>query len=108
VAQGYSDPEDEGYAQIHMPFHKDVTLQEAWSPAFAVKWAADYLLSEFAHLHDWDAAVVSYNQGEGGASAWLRAGKPKYGSPYTDSTGNPRDHYTDCYRYLTLVLQAAC
>ena len=108
VAQGTADPEDEGFAQIHMPFHADVTLQQAWSPAFACGWAADYLNTEFRHLHDWDAAVVSYNQGEGGASAWLRAGKPKFGSPYTDPNGIERDHFSDCYKYLTLVMEAHC
>jgi len=108
VAQGVSDAADEGYAQIHMPFHTDGTFQQAWSPTFAVPWAADYLNASFSHLMDWDAAVVSYNQGGGGAAAWLKAGKPKYGSPYTDSTGHQRDHYTDCYKYLTYVMSSTC
>jgi hypothetical protein len=108
VAQGTVDQEDEGFAQINRVFHPNVTLQEAWSPVFAVEWAAEYLLSAFGHLHDWDAAVVSYNQGEGGAERWLVAGKPKYGAPYVDSNGVQRDHFTDCWKYLQLVLQAVC
>jgi soluble lytic murein transglycosylase-like protein len=108
VAQGLLDPNDEGYAQIHLPFHPGVTLQEAWSPVFAVSWAGDYLVSSHKTIGDWEGAVVSYNQGVAGAQKWVAAGKPKYGAPYVDSNGADRDHFSDCTRYLHVVLQAAC
>jgi hypothetical protein len=82
VAQGYVDSSDEGWAQISLTNHPQITQAKAWTPSFAIPWAANYLKTFFVNTYpDWDAALASYNIGTSYAAQWARAGKPSSGGP---------------------------
>lgn len=109
-AVGYTDPNDLGLLQIHMPAHPTITVAQAFSPSFAITWAASTLASAYRNLQDWDATVASWNVGGGGAAAWLDAGKPSslYVSWFTDQNGDPIDLGARATEYLTLVKGQTC
>lgn len=100
VAQGWADAGDEGWGQIHMAFHPDITVVQAWDPAFAIKWLAGQLWSNHANLKDYDAALAAYNVGYSTAKLWLAAGKPDHGGPVW--SGNV-DAFTRASEYVGLV-----
>lgn len=80
VAEGYVDPDDEGWAQINLPNHPTVTVTQAWTPSFAIPWAAHYLMKFYVNeAADWDGAVASYNIGYYEAKQWVNDGKPATG-----------------------------
>jgi hypothetical protein len=77
VAQGFFDPSDEGWAQINLISHPKITQLQAWSPGFAIPWAAKYLKTFYVDkAADWDGALASYNIGTYYAQQWVQAGKP--------------------------------
>lgn len=77
VAQGFDDPEDEGWAQLHMPYYPGVTLAEAWQPPFAAEKMSSELKTFYVNeAADWDGAVAAWNVGSGTAKEWVDAGKP--------------------------------
>lgn len=77
VAQGYVDSDDEGLSQIHLPFHLDVSKEEAWDPSFAVGFVTGQLVGAAANCGgDYDGGVASYNCGWFIAKQWVEAGKP--------------------------------
>lgn len=98
VAQGWVDDRDEGGAQIHMPFNPDVTLDEAWNPAFYVPWLSDRLVEAAAYTGDYDGAVAAHNVGHETARLWVKAGKPDSGR-----LQGTIDWYTRASQYVRLV-----
>jgi soluble lytic murein transglycosylase-like protein len=80
AAQGYFDPRDEGGAQIHMPYHPEITVEQAWTPTFFIPWLAGNLVEVAAALGDWDGAVAAHNVGTRTAELWVQAGKPASGN----------------------------
>lgn len=85
VAQGFVDERDEGWAQISLSNHPDITQKQAWTPSFAIPWAGKYLLSFYNNQSkDWEGAVASYNVGSFYAKEWIDAGKPSSGGPVVD------------------------
>lgn len=77
VAQGYADPLDEGWAQLHLPYYPGLTVEQAWEPSVAGQKASHALKTFFSdYAADWDGAVASWNVGSGTAKAWVAAGKP--------------------------------
>lgn len=99
VAQGYDDAQDEGWAQLHMPYFPDLTLAQAWKPPVAVQKLGSHLKTFFVdEAADWDGAVASWNVGTGTALAWVHAGKPASG----DVVGGV-DWYVRATRYVALV-----
>lgn len=99
VAQGYADPDDEGWAQINGPSHPKITLAQRWSPAFAAPWAASYLKTFYVNERaDWDGAVASYNVGQFYAVEWVDAGKPSSGKFV-----NGVDVYARAHNYVNAV-----
>jgi soluble lytic murein transglycosylase-like protein len=101
VAEGTSDPNDEGIAQINLPSHPDVSESSAHDPAFAIPWAGRYLKGLFTATggKDWDGALVAYNAGTDLAKRWLAAGKPATGGPQVGG----EDGYARATRYVELV-----
>jgi putative peptidoglycan binding protein/transglycosylase-like protein with SLT domain len=82
VAQGYFDFHDEGWAQINLISHPQVTQSQAWKPSFAIQWAGNYIKSFYVNTNaDWDGAIASYNIGVYYANKWVEAGKPTNGGP---------------------------
>lgn len=110
AAVGVADATDLGLLQIHMPAHPDVTVDEAFSPEYALEFAGRGLSSAYRKLGDWDATVASWNVGGGGAQAWLAAGKPAslYESWFTDQDGNPLDLGARATTYVRLVKAQTC
>jgi hypothetical protein len=77
VAQGYDDPQDEGWAQLHMPYFPGLTVQQAWQPPVAVQKLGSKLKTFYVDDRaDWDGAVASWNVGTETAVEWVDAGKP--------------------------------
>lgn len=90
VAEGIVDAEDEGLVQIHLPFHPEVTLAEAWDPDFSAFWAGQHLASDFRYVGSWRGAVAAHNIGRTYAKQWVEAEYPATGGPSmgTDANGN--------------------
>lgn len=103
VAEGWADPEDEGWGQIHLPYHPDITLAQAWDPTFSIKWTAGQLWSNKMNLGDWEAALAAYNVGYSTAKLWLAAGKPSSGGPVWHTPTGDVDAFTRAYQYVQLV-----
>ena len=78
-AIGTVDNADRGAAQIHL-YPGGVSLSQAIQPKFAFGRLASQL-HHLANLYDEEAAVVSWNVGEGGAAWWYAEGRPAHGSP---------------------------
>lgn len=103
AAQGWADPKDEGWGQIHLPFHPDVTQRQAWDLKFSVSFLANELVGNYTQLHDYDAAVAAYNVGFSTAKAWLAAGKPPSGGPVWHTPSGDVDSFTRAHEYVELV-----
>lgn len=104
VAEGRVDPDDEGIVQINLDYHPSVAAEQAWSPSFALSWAAVYLFDSMNYTSDVEAAVVSYNIGRYRAKQWVEAGKPDEGGPLIGG----QDGWTRATAYLSLVKAASC
>lgn len=103
-AIGYVDPQDYGLAQIHMPFHPEITVAMAFDPAFSIPYVARSLAGfAVAHGGDWEAAVASWNVGTAGAASWLGLHKPATGGP----SWFP-DLFSRATRYVALVQSQTC
>lgn len=77
VAQGYADPQDEGWAQLHLPYFTGLTIEQAWTPSIAVHKLCSHLKKFYVNVEaDWDGSVASWNVGDGTAQSWVMAGKP--------------------------------
>jgi hypothetical protein len=74
----HADSVDRGLGQINSKQRPDVTDEQAYDPYFVVGYLARDLSEAEAILSDWDAAVVSWNVGVGGARKWLKEGKPMH------------------------------
>jgi hypothetical protein len=80
------DGNDRGLMQINRPAHPQVADSQAYDPAFAMDWAARYLVTaynmfsaehpDYSRRALWDMACASYNVGTGGARTWDKAGRP--------------------------------
>jgi hypothetical protein len=98
-AIGWSDPNDKGLCEINV-VKRPVTIPQAFDPRFAIMYLCGDLAGAFADLHDWEAALASWNVGEYWASHWLNAGKPSSGA--WDPKNNV-DWYTRAQNYVMLV-----
>lgn len=108
VAQGFSDDKDEGWAQLHMPYFPNVTLEQAWTPSFAIEKMGSRLKSFYVNeAADWDGAVASWNVGTGTAIAWVAAGKPASGNIVVLANGTKIDWYARATHYVALVKATA-
>jgi len=100
VAQGYVDPDDEGWAQIHMSFHPEITVEQAHDPSFAIPWAGAQLAAAADYCDDdWDGGVAAHNIGWFYARQWVRDQKPASGGPLIGDA----DSYERATRYVALV-----
>lgn len=79
-AIGSVDHGDRGLTQQHIYPTGSITLSQAIRPASALPRLAAQL-KRLAWEWDEDAAIASWNIGEGGAEWWWKQGKPASGSP---------------------------
>lgn len=86
-AIGYADHDDRGATQKHIFASGSVNLSQAIRPALAIPRLAAQL-QRLGKEWDSEAAVVSWNIGEGGAEWWFEAGKPTTGSPSWWTSGD--------------------
>ena len=81
---------DRGIAQINSWAHPNVTASQAFSPSFAIPWAARFLRAKYTAAGTWRQAVAAYNPGAPGyASAVLGApgaNGGRYGATANTST----------------------
>jgi peptidoglycan hydrolase-like protein with peptidoglycan-binding domain len=82
VAVGFSDPADKGIVQVNTRIH-GITDGEAFDPAFAIPWAAEYVASQKREIerqvNTLKAARAAYNVGNFYAAKWMMAGFPDSG-----------------------------
>jgi peptidoglycan hydrolase-like protein with peptidoglycan-binding domain len=101
VAIGYADPADMGIAQINTKIH-GVSEEDAFTPAYAIPWAAGYLFDQKKAVEDradtWRAARAAYNVGNFYATEWMLAGFPASGR-----VENGIDWYDRATKYIALV-----
>lgn len=90
---------DRSLCQINSKAHPEVTDAQAYSPEFAIPWAAQYLKDHIDALGDVDAGLAAYNVGRFYARKWLEAGKPSSG--LFTSTG--KDYAEICTKYTKLI-----
>jgi hypothetical protein len=78
AARGYVDPRDRGLSQISSLHHPEVSDKQAFTASYSMPWHGE-MLAQAAKLFygDWEAAVVSWNLGLGGARTWVLDGKPQ-------------------------------
>lgn len=85
-AVGFLDPNDVGLAQINAEAHPQLTkamrLKPLTSFNFIINYHEENLDFFNGNLRD---AIAAYNLGKGGASSWIRAGRPDF---YTPSGSN--------------------
>jgi len=97
VAQGFSDPGDEGWAQRHRSSWTADQLAVAWDPEDAAQRLATALKTFYVNTAaDWDGAVASWNVGPQTAANWVAAGKPAAGGPIIDG----QDFWTRATHYV--------
>lgn len=81
-AVGYLDPQDVGLAQINSQAHPDLSRAKRLKPKTSFKFIVNYLDENLRYfkgnLRD---AVAAYNLGKGGASSWIRDGRPDLWTP---------------------------
>lgn len=103
VAIGSRDPDDTGIAQINRRAHPTVTVEQAFTPSFAIDWAGNYLLelkrSVEERANTLKAARGAYNTGAHYATLWMTAGFPASGGP--EFAGE--DVFVRLTRYIALV-----
>jgi hypothetical protein len=90
-AVGYVDDEDLGLAQINGPSHEQYTEAQRLDPLVAFPFVFNYLREslDYVSIVTIDDAIASYNLGVGGASSWIKAGRPDIWKP--TPTSAPRD-----------------
>lgn len=103
IARGTADPDDTGIAQINLRIHSSVTEGQAYSPEFAIDWAAKYVRSNYEGIEDqldiMKAARAAYNIGSTYARQWLLAGFPDSGGPILGNV----DSFERATRYIELI-----
>jgi hypothetical protein len=99
-AIGYVDPLDRGLVQKHLYPGGGVTLSQAVRPAWSVPYLSAHLARVAKEMDD-EAAVASWNIGEGGAEWWFEQGKPNSGSP--SWWGGGTDMSERAWEYIDLV-----
>ena len=101
VAVGFSDPADKGIAQINTGIH-GVTEGEAFDPAFAIPWAAEYITTQKREIerraNTLKAGRAAYNVGNYYAAEWMLAGFPVNGR-----VENGIDWFDRATTYIRLV-----
>jgi hypothetical protein len=102
-AVGVADIADHGIVQINAAAHPEITIAEAFDPAFALDYYARVLGTGFAKYHDWDCAIAAWNVGGGGASDWCAMHKPATGGPFWFP-----DLFARATRYVQLVRAQTC
>jgi len=90
-AVGAVDDEDLGLAQINGPSHTQYTEAQRLDPMVAFPFVFNYLREslDYVSIVTIDDAIASYNLGVGGATNWIKAGRPDIWKP--TPTSAPRD-----------------
>jgi soluble lytic murein transglycosylase-like protein len=95
-AVGYQDTHDMGLGQINLTSHPDVSVEQAFTPAFAVDYVADRFRGALVY---WKGnvrdAIASYNLGNGGTNEWIKKGRPDIWTPSWDSVPRNTKEYID-------------
>lgn len=77
-AVGYSTPQDLGLCQISGRWHPELDEDFRLTPSKSLPWAARFVKENLDYLKgDVDAAILAYNLGKGGATSWVKAGRPE-------------------------------
>lgn len=103
IAVGVADPADTGIAQINLRIHSTITEAQAFDPAFAIRWAAQYIADAEARIiNEVDAikaARAAYNIGAEYAKQWMLAKFPASGGPQLGS----EDSFARATKYIALI-----
>jgi hypothetical protein len=101
VAVGFADEADKGIVQVNIRIH-DVTEADAFTPSYAIPWAAGYLFDQKKAVEEradtWRAARAAYNVGNFYATEWMKAGFPASGR-----VEDGIDWFTRAHNYLLAV-----
>jgi hypothetical protein len=49
-----------GLVQIYQPAHPNITIQQSNNPVFALRWAAQNLLSNYQRYGSWELAIIAH------------------------------------------------
>lgn len=98
-AIGVQDPHDMGIAQVHLPIHTALSVDDALDPLIAIPWMTRFIDSNLSRMnYNVRDAVAAYNLGVGGARLWIADGRPDMWQPSYSSV--PRD----VKRYIDNIL----
>jgi len=101
AAVGVTTPQDLGLGQINGIYHPDMSVEDRLNPETALKWIANFVNANLVYFkYNVPDAVASYNLGRGGASSWIRDGRPDVWVNGSGNTVNVR-------KYIDSVLAAA-
>jgi hypothetical protein len=99
---------DRGIAQINSHWHPGVSDEQAYSPPFAIEYAAKMFRSALDRFGDPDVALVSYNVGWAYAAEFQQAGKPRTGGRLIRVAGKQYPLYVWCWMYIDAVKSRRC
>ena len=95
-AVGYTDPRDVGLAQINADAHPEWDTKTRLEPMNAFNFIVDYYNESLEYFNgNVRDSVASYNLGRGGASQWIKAGRPDIWIPGGSSTARDVKGYID-------------
>ncbi len=95
-AIGVQDPRDIGIAQVHLPMHTSLSVNDALDPLIAIPWMTRFIDGNLARMnYDVRDAVAAYNLGVGGARLWIADGRPDMWQPSYASTPRNVKRYID-------------
>lgn len=77
AAVGRVNSKDIGLLQVNLDAHTDLTVDAATEPISMVSWAFNFVVGNLNYC-GWNIsdAIACYNAGRGGASTWVRDGRP--------------------------------
>lgn len=78
-AVGYTTPHDLGLCQISGVWHPSLNEEFRLTPSKSIPWAAEFVAENLDYMKgDVDAGILAYNLGRGGATQWVKAGRPQW------------------------------
>jgi soluble lytic murein transglycosylase-like protein len=108
-AVGAVDDNDLGLAQINGPSHTEYSEAQRLDPLVAFPFVFNYLREslDYVSIVTIDDAIASYNLGVGGATKWIKAGRPDEWDPSGRLPSDPNYSPRQVRKYINNI-KTAC